>query len=246
MLHKTILFLLISHIAFAQQSMFNANNKKRMNSTATPVEQSIVTGGLILNLDPSSNASYTGSGTTFTDISGAGNHAILSNNPVYTATAPSYFTFSGSNNAHLNFSWTTNFTCSFWIYPLSAPGGGFSRIISTAPGDNLEIAINSNNEISIYTPNIGWQSSTTTLVSNKWSQVVFIKTQTNLSIYVNGSPVFTIASSVSPGTSLYIGQRYNTGEGVNMRFGGILIYNRAFTNTEVTSNWAGQKARFGL
>jgi len=44
---------------------------------------SIVGNGLILNLDAKINASYPGSGTTWTDISGLGNNTILVNSPSF-------------------------------------------------------------------------------------------------------------------------------------------------------------------
>lgn len=246
MFKKIIFFLLISQIGFAQQSMFSANNKKRKNSKVASTEQSIITGGLVLNLDASSNVSYAGSGSTWSDLSGANNHAILAGSPIYTATAPGYFTFSGNNDAHLNFSWPTDFTCSFWIYPISAPGGGFSRIISTGPGDNFEIAINSANQVSYYSPIVGWQSNKATISANIWNQVVFIKSSGTLKIYINSVNAHSSNLSNTSGSSLYIGRRYNTSEGVNMRMGGVLIYNRAITGAEVSSNWNGQKSRFGL
>jgi hypothetical protein len=244
---KVIFFLLISQIAIAQQSMFNAGNKSIKNTSAVAsVVGPIISGGLVLNLDPSNTTSYSGTGGTWSDLSGASNHAILTNNPVFTATAPGYFTFSGNNNAHLNFAWPTDFTCSFWIYPLSAPGGGYSRIISTGPGDNLEIASNSNNQISYYTPSVNWQSYKATILGNTWNQVVFVKSASTLNIYVNGSLAYTSIITTTPGSSLYLGQRYNSGEGVNMRLGGVLIYSRAISGSEITSNWTNQKARFGL
>ncbi|MCF8300498.1 MAG: hypothetical protein K9I55_05555, partial [Haliscomenobacter sp.] len=38
---------------------------------------SIITSGLVLNLDASNNSSYPGSGTTWNDISGNNNNALL-------------------------------------------------------------------------------------------------------------------------------------------------------------------------
>ena len=246
MFKKITFFLLISQIAFAQQSMFSANNKKQLNTSASTTQQSIITGGLLLNLDASSSISYGGSGSTWSDLSGANNHATLSGNPVYIATAPGYFTFSGNNDAHLNFSWPTDFTCSFWIYPISAPGGGFSRIFSTGPSDNFEIAINSANQISYYSSTVSWQSNKVTVSANTWNQVVFTKSGGTLQIYINGVNAYTSNLSNTSGSSLYIGRRYNTSEGVNLRMGSVLIYNRAITGLEVSSNWNGQKSRFGL
>ena len=48
-----------------------------------PSAGSIITSGLILNLDAGNVASYPGSGTTWTDLSGNGNNGTLINGPTF-------------------------------------------------------------------------------------------------------------------------------------------------------------------
>ena len=55
----------------------------------------LVTSGLSMWLDANNPASYSGSGTTWTDLTGNGNDQTLVNSPTYTAGAPSYFSFNG-------------------------------------------------------------------------------------------------------------------------------------------------------
>ena len=196
-------------------------------------------------MDAASATSYSGTGTTWSDISGANNHAALVGNPVFSATAPKYFTFSGGNNANLNFVWPSDFTCSFWIYPMSAPGGTFSRIVSTFPNDNFEITINSSKQISYYSPPVGWITSGVILASAVWSQVLFVKSAGILTIYVNGSLSYTAPLSITPGTKIYFGQRYNASEGVNMRLSNVLIYSLGLSLSDITTNWNNQKGNFG-
>ncbi len=204
----------------------------------------VISNGLQINYDASSPNSYSGNGTRWSDISGANNHATLAGSPAFTATAPSYFTFTGGNYANVNYSWSTDFTCSFWIYPISAPGGQYSRIVSTN-GDNFEIAINSSNQLSYYSPNVSWQSNFTTLASATWSQVVFVKSSNTISIYVNNVLVRNTSFGAVTGNSIYLGQRSNTAEGTNIRMGSFLIYNYGLSTSDVTSNWNSQKSRFG-
>ncbi len=204
----------------------------------------VISNGLQINYDASSPNSYSGNGTRWSDISGANNHATLAGSPAFTATAPSYFTFTGGNYANVNYSWSTDFTCSFWIYPISAPGGQYSRIVSTN-GDNFEIAINSSNQLSYYSPNVSWQSNFTTLASATWSQVVFVKSSNTISIYVNNVLVRNTSFGAVTGNSIYLGQRSNTAEGTNIRLGSFLIYNYGLSTSDVTSNWNSQKSRFG-
>ena len=227
----------------AQQIFFRGNN----NYVAPFSPTTVITNGLVLNLDASVSTSYNGSGNTWLDISGFNNDALLSNNPVYTSTSPKYFGFNGSNNANLNFAGTTEFTFSLWLYSIGAPGGGFSRIVSISPNDNLEIAINSSHQISYHSPSVGWQSNKLSTIANTWYQLVVVKSTNNISFYINGEIKHTATlSSFTPGTKLFFGQRYNGGEGVNMRLGSVLVYNYPLSQSDITLNFNSTKARFGF
>ena len=63
-----------------------------------PPTPSIVTDNLVLNLDAGDSNSYSGSGTTWTDLSGEGNHATLVNGPTYSSNDGGYLSFDGSND----------------------------------------------------------------------------------------------------------------------------------------------------
>lgn len=229
--------------SYAQQNFFRSNNSNVVPTAAS----NFITNGLVLNLDASVSTSYNGSGNTWLDISGFNNDALLSNNPVYTSTSPKYFGFNGSNNANLNFAGTTEFTFSLWLYSIGAPGGGFSRIVSISPNDNLEIAINSSHQISYHSPSVGWQSNKLSTIANTWYQLVVVKSTNNISFYINGEIKHTATlSSFTPGTKLFFGQRYNGGEGVNMRLGSVLVYNYPLSQSDITLNFNSTKARFGF
>ena len=57
----------------------------------------LVTDGLTMWLDAGNPASYSGSGTTWYDLSGTGSNIALVNAPTWTAGTPSYFSFNGTN-----------------------------------------------------------------------------------------------------------------------------------------------------
>ena len=57
-------------------SSFGAYNPSRTVANST-----IVSSGLVLHLDAGNASSYPGTGTTWTDISGKGNHGKLENGP---------------------------------------------------------------------------------------------------------------------------------------------------------------------
>ena len=79
---------------------------------------SIVTNGLQLLVDAANPRSYSGSGSTWTDLSGNAKHVTLVNTPVYNSLgAASYFQF---NNGVSNQTATT----AVKIWAIGAGGGG--------------------------------------------------------------------------------------------------------------------------
>jgi hypothetical protein len=60
----------------------------------------IVTSGMILHLDASNPSSYPGSGTTWTDLSGAGNNGTIQSGVTYNSGG--YFSFNGTTNGYVS------------------------------------------------------------------------------------------------------------------------------------------------
>ena len=57
-----------------------------------------VTAGLVLNLDAGNAASYPGSGTTWTDLSGNGRNGTLTGGPTYSSADGGSIVFDGTND----------------------------------------------------------------------------------------------------------------------------------------------------
>jgi len=66
--------------------------------TAIGTDGGIVTTNIVLHLDASNSSSYSGSGTTWTDLSGQGNNATLVNSPTYSSDYGGYLSFDGTND----------------------------------------------------------------------------------------------------------------------------------------------------
>jgi hypothetical protein len=58
----------------------------------------MISDGLVLNLDAGNQTSYIGTGTTFKDLSTAGNNGTLTNGPTYNLPNRGYFSFDGVND----------------------------------------------------------------------------------------------------------------------------------------------------
>jgi len=84
----------------------------------------IITTNLVLYLDAGNNTSYSGSGTTWNDISGNGNNFTLTNSPTYTSSDGGAIVFDGTDdyasksfasNSAFDFG-TNSFTIGMWVY----------------------------------------------------------------------------------------------------------------------------------
>ena len=92
----------------------------------------IVTSGLILALDAGDKASYSGTGATWNDLSGNGNHATIYNSPTWNAAG--YFVLNGTNNYinttnALNLSSYNKVTVVITFKPNTYPGSGTPKCL---------------------------------------------------------------------------------------------------------------------
>jgi hypothetical protein len=125
-MYKILVFVLLSHIAFGQNRMFQSQNG---NVTAVPIanNQAVIFNGLELWLDASNTASYPGTGTTWTDLSGNGNNGTLIYGVTYSSTNGGTMVFNGSSNNRVrtNFAPTfTDFTVCIWFKDNGSPQYG--------------------------------------------------------------------------------------------------------------------------
>ena len=127
----SILFLLFAFLTNAQNTMFGRHNNYVTPEITTP-RTGIITTGMVLNLDAANSSSYSGTGTTWTDLSGRGNHGTLFNSVTYSPTNQGALVFNGNGNGngspnpYVNLPTTTDFnfgtgdfTLETWIYPQS-------------------------------------------------------------------------------------------------------------------------------
>jgi len=239
--------------------------------TVTPVViPPLVTTGLILNYNINNTASYSGTGTTVTDLTGSSN-ATLVNTPTYTSGGGSYLTFNGTNqylrtNTSLNSklspaNTSTTISIFVWVYPIDN-GVIVSELgqaaINTGWHDSQIEMVSGVFKFSVWQNQPGF-SSTISTSQNAWYYVGFTYNGTNLVGYVNGASAVTSGtiSRATPynnggGLGLYYSvaaaDSTNLGDGTyaNMRFGGMQVYNTALSGTDVLQNFNSQKSRFGL
>lgn len=230
-----------------------------------------VTSGLVGYWDAGNSASYAGSGTTWTNISGVGTNGTLFNSTPFTKDRGGGFTFNGTNRygecAHTSEYNSASITCIAWVLSSSTNSNTYRPILCkhTMP------ASTSNRDYQIYThrkpgssglPDALHFSSressgswTVDLPSGapaagEWGCYGFWVDGDTLQTgaIVNGQKLST-AATLSAGlpqltAPLWIGRgdyHYS-----NATISVIQLYNRALSASEITQNFNAFRGRFGL
>ena len=234
----------------------------------------IVRNGLVLHLDAANPKSYPGSGTTWYDLSGNGNHGTLTNGPTFNSANKGSIVFDGSddsayitNNSLLNFG-TQDFTVSFFLYVPSSNLNSQTEygIINKNPtyqnnaGWGLEVSTWGKSPpydlINAYFYNTGqtsWGNSNVnyfSLKSNVWNQITSIRALTNGKLYVNGILVAEkthndIALNVNNNNNIIIAD-HAWGPNFKGNISQVQIYNRALSSQEISQNFEATRGRYSI
>lgn len=184
---------------------------------------SIVRSGLVLHLDAANRKSYSGSGTTWSDLSSNLNNVTLVNGPTYSSTNAGLISFDGTNdyaevtarNTVLEFQPSQPFTQYVWFRTSSIPGSGsiISNMISTNPYTGYDLWVNGSNQLACH------------LISSWNADAVKIKVDYNYNNFLNTWVCFAATYDGStPATSqnalnsmdFYInGSLYTTGKAID-------------------------------
>jgi hypothetical protein len=231
--------------------LYNSGNGKQI--TATPIVQS----GLVLNLDASRSSSYTGTGTTWTDISGSGNNGTLTNGPIFGTANGGVISFDGVND-YVDLGTksslapgTTDFTISFWINPNnwgSLSSTSHSPIFVTLVTNGLWIGKNAANFV-LRTAYIADDVQYSVLPTvNQWTMVTVNRVGNIAKIYYNGSVVAsaTVTRNYVSGNSYLANDIPSNGNFSNIKLSTFYYYNRGLSELEITQNFNSTKGRFGL
>lgn len=212
-----------------------------------------VLSNLTMYLDASNSSSYSGSGSTWYDISGNSADITLTGSPTYTAGTPSYFTFNGTSQAGLGSKTgvlsNNEYTKSVWFY-LNAYND--NNLSSSNAGGHFIFMAGSNR---IYCGHTDWPvytayPSTATFSLNTWYYVALTFDTTNgMTLYINGAQDSTYTANKSAFTgdgSTNIATFNGTGNWLQGRISKAFFYNKRLTATEILQNYNSTKAEFGF
>ena len=227
-----------------QQIIENFHAKRNDLNIANWRNRDIVKDGLQLWLDAQESASYSGSGSTWYDLTSNNYDVTLASSPLWNNTG--YFDFNGTtqwgSHAFASAIGTqTYFTCEVWVNWNGKTGW---NTIFDMPNDDYLVGLH-NGTFYFYDPT---HNSGFTLTSGTWYQLVVAYDSTGTSyFYVNGASVssFTNTITKAPG-SFSVG----AGWGPNENFGGKIAiinwYNRQLSASEIEQNFIVRRQRFGI
>ena len=221
----------------------------------------IVVNGLTLNIDAAKRASYPGTGTVAFDTSPASTNCTLSTPGILSTPLPPHF-----NQTVTIPSVTTtrglggqSGTIDLWFQnkvdrPFNGNGGAQSILFGSFNTSiwiyrNDYFGLNQYWVVSYYTGGGGSVTTSVVFTTNVWYNVVVtLNSDGQYAHYRNGT---TLASGTAPSFTSWGGfnSTYTVGNGLgtgNMGVGGVKMYNRFLTSTEVLQNYNAVKSRYGL
>jgi len=235
-----------------------------------PPVSGIVSSNLFVHLDASDAASYPGSGTAWTDLTGNGNHATITG-ATWSSTDGGQFDLDGSSNtisiphnSSLSLSTSAQRTIQVWVKfdtlpALNAQMPVFGKLSSNFGFDGYWGGLFSNGGVvRCVTNGTGVQkisNSVLTVSINTWYLFTFISqitsTAATTKVYINETEYISTAhgaDSYSESNTLYLGY-IGTGVGsgyLNGKIGACYFYTSGLSAADISTNFGATKTRYGL
>ena len=225
---------------------------------------SLITTGLILNLDASNALSYPGTGTVWTDLSGNGNNGTLVNGTSYSS-ANGSMVFDGINdyvgnvNNYLVSTTQQSFSSNAWVKMSGNPidsGYNVPSVINFNGNSlnyiqTMSFGLLPNRKLKLRWFDGGQQGKTgnSILNLNTWYYISCSVSNNIIKLYVNG-----IEEASYTGTDLTNrngnSDSWTIGNSYYGQFNGdiaqVQVYDKSLSSTEVLQNFNATKSRYGL
>jgi len=223
---------------------------------------SIVTDQLYWHADAANSDSYSGSGTTWTDLI-SGQNATLVNTPTYSSSSANgggAFLFNGTNEyATTSFTKTqAAFSTSAWIKPSSQNGGGQHAIMNSFEGNSAEwwaLAVQggSRGKPEWVCDNDSAKVTMTAddVCADSYQMITGTRSGATMKLYLNTSLLKTNTTlnttTITGVEPFWIGSRSGGyGEGFTGYISDLKIYTKELSAAEITQNYNALKDRYGL
>jgi len=233
-----------------------------MGASAGP---DVIDTGLVLALDAADTNSYSGSGTTWTDLSGNGYGGDLVGSTSYSS-SPSKFDTNATiitnqnyltTSSEITFADGSEYTWDFYIKLRSSVEVTYQSLLgrnATAPWLSLYPATSSATSWNIrYRENGGTYYNTSYInydIINNWGNITLsVDSSRNVNVYLNGE----FQETLNPTTTLFyvdvIAGGYSSGGNYYPLQGSIAsckLYNKALTASEIKQNFNALRGRFSI
>jgi len=221
---------------------------------------SLSNSGLVLHLDAGNPASYSGSGTTWNDLSGNGSHVTLISTS-YSPAVGGSIVFNGTSsyaNFNATIGSTNTVTVDMWVKTnsLNAPAGsmyfGFGLYDVWTKDGNIGFNTSGGDLYGLTSSRVESLG-----IEGAWKHLVFVMNTgsvLNNKIYVNGVNQTSLSQIYSGFNSA--NANFNSGAGriacwrndfnwlMNLNVASFKIYNRELSQQEITNNFNASKQRF--
>jgi hypothetical protein len=217
----------------------------------------IVTNGLVLALDAADKNSYSGTGTTWRDLSGNTNTGTLTNGPTFNGGNGGSIVFDGVDDySSVATSGLVSSVISMDIWFNVNSSKQYSALIGSNVTEKYEMLIKAGGAIEVSLSTNNYMQYNNILSLNTWTNIVVTAVSgTQWKMYKNGadlgSPTSYVGTWQVSGASISnfdLGRIRN--DVATFAYSGnistVRIYNRALTATEILQNYNATKTRFGL
>tara|TARA_R100000329_G_scaffold59014_1_gene53120 strand:- start:1137 stop:4745 length:3609 start_codon:yes stop_codon:yes gene_type:complete len=219
----------------------------------------LITTNLVLHLDASNSSSYSGSGTTWTDLSSSSNDGTLTNGVTYDSNNGGVLVFDGTDDYVVTssdmFNANADFTLSVWLLSDTfATGVSYAVVADVANSQSLYLRYNDGSFklVNSNTAILGTFSSSS-LSTNTWYDITLTRSSNTYTLYVNGSSVSSLTgishSFTHSPTTIGANNNNSAPPAYKNNFDGkiaqVLAYSAALSASEVQQNYNATKATYG-
>jgi len=247
----------ISMIRLYNRALTSTERATNYNNEKGRWDGSIVTTGLIVHLDAGDLDSYSGSGTTWNDLTDNNNDGTLVNGTGYDGSNQGSLVFDGTND-YVDISGSTTVTAASFVVWVRLDGDqeNYAGILYSRSTDVTGLSFYGTTEKISYTWNnasntYDWDSGLT-IPTQEWCMIAVTVTSSSATAYLyRSSGVSSSTNTVSHGSttldSLELGRdSQSTSRSYDGRVGVAQVYNRSLSSAELTANFNALKNRYGL
>lgn len=207
---------------------------------------------IALYFDGVNSRSYSGTGITWSDVSGYLSTAVTTGLTYVGAGTSSYFSFNGSFSSpvtgigHLQYG-TGPRTVMAWVRPSSTLGWLQVLGWGTATGNAASgLAISNNGKWATFQHNTTAYEGTSA-VSNVWVHAAVTQSASGINLYINGSSTLSNVATITTNQgAVYIGASFQDTEKWNGFISKVLFYNRELSASEIKTYFDSTKRPYGV